>query len=107
MGGLKTFATAACFCGVFDESRAVLRLQSPRNPPLTHAQRRCVTFDERPVSSILTIRGDLATARIMRASSLNSKAGSARIRSTPCRVFRQESTTYGTNGPITPDPCRP
>jgi transposase-like protein len=35
--GLKTFATAAQFCGVFDEIRAFLRPGSYRNQPLTLA----------------------------------------------------------------------
>jgi putative transposase len=38
--GLKTFATAARFCHVFDEIRAFLRPQPHRNQPLTLAQRR-------------------------------------------------------------------
>jgi putative transposase len=38
--GFKTFATAARFCCVFDELRAVLRPQAHRNHPLTLAQRR-------------------------------------------------------------------
>jgi putative transposase len=38
--GLKTFATAARFCRVFDEIRAFLRPQSHRNQPLTLKQRR-------------------------------------------------------------------
>jgi putative transposase len=41
-GGLKTFATAACFCRLFDELRAFLRPRSYRNQPLTLAQRRCI-----------------------------------------------------------------
>ncbi len=41
-GGLKTFATAACFCHMFNEFRAFLRLQSYRNQLLTLAQRRCI-----------------------------------------------------------------
>jgi putative transposase len=40
--GLKTFVTAARFCGVFDELRAFLRPQSHHNQPLTLAQRRCI-----------------------------------------------------------------
>jgi putative transposase len=39
-GGLKTLATAACFCRLFDELRAFLRPWSYRNQPLTLAQRR-------------------------------------------------------------------
>jgi putative transposase len=39
-GGLKTFATAACFCYTFDEIRAFLRPHCYRNQPLTLAQRR-------------------------------------------------------------------
>jgi putative transposase len=38
--GLKTFATAARFCRVFDEIRAFLRPQSHRNQPLTLEERR-------------------------------------------------------------------
>lgn len=38
--GLKTFATAARFCRVFDEIRAFLRPQAHRNQPLTLEQRR-------------------------------------------------------------------
>jgi putative transposase len=38
--GLKTFATAARFCRVFDEIRAFLRPQSHRNQFLTLEQRR-------------------------------------------------------------------
>lgn len=38
--GFKTFATAACFCCVFDELRAFLRPQAHRNHLLTLAQRR-------------------------------------------------------------------
>jgi putative transposase len=41
-GGLKTFATAACFCRLFDELRAFLRPQLYRNQLLTLAQRRCI-----------------------------------------------------------------
>ena len=41
-GGLKTFATAARFCRVFDEIRAFFRPQSNRNQFLTLAQRRCI-----------------------------------------------------------------
>jgi putative transposase len=41
-GGLKTFATAARFCCVFDEIRMFFRPQSRRNQPLTLAQRRCI-----------------------------------------------------------------
>jgi putative transposase len=40
--GLKTFATAARFCRVFDEIRAFLRPQSHRHQPLPLAQRRCI-----------------------------------------------------------------
>jgi putative transposase len=43
--GLKTFATAACFCRVFDEIRAFLRPQSYRNQVLTLAQRRPIHCD--------------------------------------------------------------
>jgi len=35
--GFKTFATAGCFCRVFDEIRAFLRPQSHHNQPLTLA----------------------------------------------------------------------
>jgi transposase-like protein len=45
MGGFKTFATAACFCRVFDEIRAFLRPQSHRNHPVTLAQRRAIHQD--------------------------------------------------------------
>jgi putative transposase len=38
--GLKTFATAARFCCVFDEIRAFLRPQSHRDQFLTFEQRR-------------------------------------------------------------------
>ena len=41
-GGLKTFATAACFCRLFDELRAFLRPRSYRNQPRTLVQRRCI-----------------------------------------------------------------
>jgi putative transposase len=41
-GGLKTFATAARFCRVFDELRTFFRPQSRRNQSLTLAQRRCI-----------------------------------------------------------------
>jgi putative transposase len=41
-GGLKTFATAARFCCVFDEIRAFFRPPSNRNQSLTLAQRRCI-----------------------------------------------------------------
>jgi transposase-like protein len=40
--GLKTFATAARFCRLFDELRAFLRPQSYPNQLLTLAQRRCI-----------------------------------------------------------------
>jgi putative transposase len=40
--GLKTFVTAARFCGVFDELRAFLRPQSHHNQLLTLEQRRCI-----------------------------------------------------------------
>jgi putative transposase len=43
--GLKTFATAACFCLAFDEIRAFLRPQSHRNQPVTLAQRRAIHQD--------------------------------------------------------------
>jgi transposase-like protein len=45
MGGLKTFATATCFCRVFDEIRAFLRAQSHRHQPVTLAQRRAIHQD--------------------------------------------------------------
>jgi putative transposase len=38
--GFKTFGTAARFCHLFDEIRAILRPQSRRNQPLSPAQRR-------------------------------------------------------------------
>jgi putative transposase len=44
-GGLKTFATAARFCLVFDEIRAFLRPQSHRNQALTLARRRHIHQD--------------------------------------------------------------
>jgi putative transposase len=44
-GGLKTFATAACFCRLFDELRAFLRPQSYHNQALTLAQRRGIHRD--------------------------------------------------------------
>ncbi len=44
-GGLKTFATAASFCRVFDEIRAFLRPQSHRHQSLTLAQRRRIHQD--------------------------------------------------------------
>jgi putative transposase len=45
MCGFKAFATAACFCRVFDEIRAFLRPQSHRNQPVTLAQRRAIHQD--------------------------------------------------------------
>jgi putative transposase len=45
MGGFKTFATAACFCLVFDEIRAFLRPRSYRKQPVTLAQRRAIHQD--------------------------------------------------------------
>jgi transposase-like protein len=43
--GFKTFATAACFCRVFDEIRAFLRPRSHRHQPVTLAQRRAIHQD--------------------------------------------------------------
>jgi hypothetical protein len=40
MCGLKTVITAECFCRLFDEFRAFLRLQSQRNQSLSLARRR-------------------------------------------------------------------
>jgi putative transposase len=40
--GLKTFATAARVCDVFDESRTFFRPPSRRNQPLTLEPRRCI-----------------------------------------------------------------
>jgi putative transposase len=44
--GLKTFATAACFCRAFDELRAFLRPELHRNQALPLAQRRRI-YQER------------------------------------------------------------
>jgi putative transposase len=41
--GLKTFATAARFCRLFDEVRAFLRPQTRRNQRLSLAQRRAIS----------------------------------------------------------------
>jgi putative transposase len=40
--GLKTMATAARFCRIFDEVRAFLRPQTRRNQRLSPAQRRAI-----------------------------------------------------------------
>ena len=42
MDGLKTFATAACFCHLFEEIRALFRPQSYHHHRLSFYQRRCI-----------------------------------------------------------------
>jgi putative transposase len=41
-GGLKTFATAACFCHLVEEIRALFRPQSCHHQRLSFHQRRCI-----------------------------------------------------------------
>jgi putative transposase len=45
MGGFKAFPTAARFCRLFDEIRALFRPQSHRNQCLSLRQRRCLHRD--------------------------------------------------------------
>ena len=83
MCGLKTFATAARFCGVFDEIRAFLRPQAHRNHFLTLAQQRDIHRE-----GFAHVMGIIAAAKPSATSSatFSDLSGARADRTLPPRV---------------------